>query len=797
MQPRRPAPARHRAVVGGRDQTAGGVAPAGNVAPPPPGAYQVFVPSIYGEREYATIYYGGQWVTIVPPPLKYPGPALWPAQSGPPAPPQIPAGYGVVPFTAQGLDYQTILLRWKRPTSSKLLLDFRLLRNRSGFPVDENDGEILMDMQSGYPSDYYLDGAVIPGTMHYYGIYLLLNLSSGQVWYRAGLTATLATTYLNTAGFLSDRLPQYFTNALDGDELTSSDFLGNSYLSQFISVLGWGGDYLRTQLSVVADMLNPETIPVNYLAALAATVGFPFYPEITAGVTRNALKNNAYLIKQRGTLQGIEAMITQLTSWGADVRVGYNLMLEDDQADFLDPVYPEWNPAISYDAGEYVTYLGYTYVSQRNINYNTPPTGNLNGNQFWEPVYYNTDTTVLANPATGGLSTWEGLVDNYMNGVGPQGSLVEYKGIYDPVTLDYNGNGLGIFNLSEVTGIVELRSISRLPGDVTYAPGYPPDPSQVIGDGIPVPFLMPQMEWDTTLMYAPDTIVSYQGLPFQALRASQGVPPPSNGIATDEWQPIGYDSRIALMLSGYTSQPFTALFADNYEVVPYVQWFDENGKYISTVLLRTNLGANGAPESILYHSFALPAQWGADLTATTPDIAGSDLGGWTAQSSSFLVSAFSGGTAIQSVTGVQTLATVSYPTADVSAGVTLSAVPGAGGTPCGLALRVSGASSYIRVDQLGITVVDAGVATGVAVHEFAAQAGDRLSAVCSGSTVTAYINGLQVSTATITFNQSATDFGIIIDLNSTGTAAFGSPMPACLAVRSARARTRAVTGSTR
>ena len=67
-----------------------------------------------------------------------------------------------------------------------------------------------------------------------------------------------------------------------------------------------------------------------------------------------------------------------------------------------------------------------------------------------------------------------------------------------------------------------------------------------------MPFTLPRQTWYSWVEYFPGQVVSYQGLPFLALKASTGITPPSNGIPSNEWQPIGYDSRVALMLSGHT-----------------------------------------------------------------------------------------------------------------------------------------------------------------------------------------------------------------------------------------------------
>lgn len=938
------------------------------------GITRVFVPSIYGEYDYGTIYYAGQWVNLFPPPPGYPVPVQWPAQTPPPPAQQIPAGYSILPFVGQAIDYETIMLTWQHPVNANSVIDFRLLRSRYGFPVDENDGTIILDSDDGgFPATQYFDSEIIPGQMHYYGIYMLIQLSGGvQTWYRAGFYAVLAINNATSTDWLLSRIPEYYTDIDPSNEITSSDAFANSYLDQFMAIFGWGEDYLKTQLDIIANVNNPQKIPVNYLASLAATIGFPFYGEITAGITRNAMSNNAALIKQRGTLQGIEAMITQLTSWGADVRVGKNMMLEDDQSDFLDPVYPTWSSLVSYDTAEYVTYQGFTYQSIANNNLNHPPTnispfivatgnsasgassyaytvatssvgGNMvvavtttlaattvtsvtdskanvytligsnatnasttyvfqcqsstvlvaaldtitvhlststvgvnmmavnapssalkdisvtsanasttsasvttgalavqgeqvmaflhigaaagspafstvnvtpftellgNGAGFllsgyvnntvpvagttiaaswttnapytmvtvsfeplnWAIVYYQGDTSVLSNPTTGWLNTWEPLIDG-VNALGhpTAGAFTELKGIFDPITLDYIINGLGITNNSGSTSNVELRSVSRTPQDITNNATWP-NTGQVIGDGIPVPYTTPTQVWNTNVQYVPNTIVTFNNLPFRARISNAGVAPPLNGVATNEWQPIGYDQRVAMMLSGYTSQPFTLNQAEQFAVQPYVVWFDETGTFISQITPRTNL-TGGAPAAITFDSFALPSTWGTSLASTTPDIGTFT---WVQETGTFQVNGFSNGTVIPT-TAAQTMAIMNYGSATAFVGVTLTELPNVSNF-AGLVLRYSSITSYIRVDQQQILTVNGTALTVLATHSTAARNGDRLTASCNGNTITVFLNGVQVSSATTAFNNTQTNFGITVD-TTTATIIGRNPKP--------------------
>ena len=257
----------------------------------------------------------------------------------------------VNPFTAVPRDYATIMLQWAQPQGD--ILEFRLLANRYGYPVDENDGNILMD-SSSFPGTSYADQDVIPGTYHYYGIYLLTE----GVWDRAGLTSCLMPFYYAEGTRMYNLLPTYFREVSD-TELTQ-DATNNQYIEQFLNVTGWGMDYLKTQYDMLARHLNdPMAIPLGDLLALAGELGMPFQPEIPASLMRKALDNWTHVCQERGTPGGISGNISLLTGYPVDLRSGRNLMLEDDQAVPVSPAPAPWSAGLSYRPGELAAYGNY------------------------------------------------------------------------------------------------------------------------------------------------------------------------------------------------------------------------------------------------------------------------------------------------------------------------------------------------------------------------------------------------------------------------------------------------------
>jgi hypothetical protein len=781
-----------------------------------PGAAQpnlVFVPSIYGNNSYGTVYYGGEWYILLPPATPPPIPSGAPPGTTPPSGPfpplpppatsstpgllgtLVPSGYAVAPFIAEAVDYETLFISWTQPTGH--FLDFRLVRNRYGFPVDENDGITLLDSGgTGYPGNNYFDSDVIPGTMHYYGIYILVQVGNAQVWYRAGLTAVLAVTNFNSSNvMLLDRIPEYYkigdlSNPL---ELTT-DFLNNSYLDQFMQVFGWGLDYLKTQLALAENVNNTSVIPVNWLSSLAATVGFPYYPEIDAATMRDAVGNQAALVASRGTLSGIEDIVTQLTGWSTDIRPGINLLLEDDQSNFIDPDYPTWNPNVSYNAGEIVAYgpgstPDYFFQSVNSGNLGVAPPTTPVSNGQWTAVYYASNSTVLTNPTTGWLNTWEPLLDSQVlqTPLNP-GALTERVGILTPPAVGiYTQNGLGITNNTPGTTSIELRSVSRSTADIAAGLTYP-SRGQVIGDAIPVPFTLPRQQWYSYVEYFPGQVVSYLGMPYLALKASTGITPPTNGVPSNEWQPVGYDARVALMLSGWTGQNLTLAGVGGYAVTPYVLWFDETGTFISSVYVgQGHTITSNQPQAIMFDSFAQPSNWGSAIGS--PDI-GNYF--WSAQVSNFVNNAFNNGAAVPASVNTRTLEIINYGSVNANVGVTLATLPN-GGYYGGLVLRWASNTSYIRVDQYAVVQISGGVATQLTVHGTPFQAGDRMVANVNGNIIQVYRNNVLVSAVTTSFNNGQTQFGIVVDTAT--VLPNGTVQPNATRLQMRRTRTRATVGT--
>lgn len=533
--------------------------------------------------------------------------------------------YSVEPFTATPVNYTTIILNWTRPQAAAM--SYRLIANRYGFPVDQNDGDIVMESASYFGSSY-ADLDVIPGTYHYYGIYIQ---TEPTIWIRAGFASCLSPVNYASGQWMYDLLPEYF-RTIDDNELTS-DAIGNPYLQQFLNVIGWSLDYLKTQYNVLYNHLNdPLAIPLGDLMNLAEQLGMPFAPELPTATLRKAVADWTHVCQERGTSQGIGNHIDLLSGYDADLRQGKNLMLENDQSCFTDPVQETWNASIGYLVNEMVSFGNYIYKCIATGNLGHSPTGTTSANTWWQ-VVQNTDDphNTLYNPGTlGGVNTWEAIYPALENGtfLAPIGTLVNGIGIESPASSAlWNTNDIRVYNKEGTTQDIMLRSVSRLATDVTAANAtiLAPDKLQPVKDGIPVPFVTPLLDpWLPTVRYSTGTMVSYNGVPYVAARASTNATPPGpgtplnanssfesgvtpwtahNGATAAQSTAFAFQGTHAMSLTpngttatpgalselipaiplaSYTASSWVRITAGYSAVQIVANWFDSLGQYIST-----------------------------------------------------------------------------------------------------------------------------------------------------------------------------------------------------------------------
>jgi hypothetical protein len=661
------------------------------------------------------------------------------------APPQ----FTVDPFVAVPQDYSTIMLSWAKPSGT--ITAWRLVKNMNGWPADQDDGSIVVDSAVGFPGRAYADISVTPGAYHYYGFFVQVNVES-NLWVCAGVTGCLMINNYGSSTGMLNLIPDFFINLVNETDLLQADPSGNPYLTLLMSVFGWGLDYLRTQYDTYLNFNNSLNIPIDDLYNLALELGIDINPAISPYTLRKAVYYNATVNKNKGTTLGIGTELAALTGWSADVTIGPNLMLSDDQSFFQNPVIPEWNDAINYNDGELVQYDSFVYlcIDTSHTNYGHSPSGTTSANSWWEVQQYQ-PSTVLNNSVTGGIDTWEGIYSLTPSTTLPSNALEELIGAQDPLSILHNSfNVLQLENLNSSTTDLWLRSVARTPADM--AQSYP-DQYQAIADGIPVPSYLTASVWSATVTYYLQEIVLYNTQPFMALRTSVNSVPPytTAGEASEDWTPLGYDERFRIVTSTYARG--SAL-----TIVPFIEWYDSAGHFITRVFARNTGTQPSLPAGICYDSFVTGTGETLSSYSTTDDGTYS----WSNAAGSFTISPFAGGCAYPTNQATRSISVVNTGSANCQTGLTFITNPTESWTT-GLVLRYSSSVSYLEATMTSLVENNSGSFSVLGTYSTPCIAGDRVLVVLNGNYITVYRNGVSVLIVSTTFNNTATSFGIVYE----------------------------------
>jgi hypothetical protein len=259
-------------------------------------------------------------------------------------------------ITSVAVDYGLINVSWVLPVNP--FPHFRLLRSTVGNAVNELDGELLGD-ETTIPTSAYADTTATGGVRYYYT--LIFGDQEGD-WFVAGATSCLAISNQGYGDLLYSLTPGYFRYGAT-NEITDAGnaAVENAYLATFMKVFGWGFDQIKGYYDDLLNLNNTNATSVANLENLAEQLGAPFEATSSIGNMRNYVGSWSALMREKGTLYGLRDQIRLATGWDTDVFVGQNLMLDEDQASFVNPAYPMWANDVSYQTGDRVEYGNFVF----------------------------------------------------------------------------------------------------------------------------------------------------------------------------------------------------------------------------------------------------------------------------------------------------------------------------------------------------------------------------------------------------------------------------------------------------
>lgn len=644
--------------------------------------------------------------------------------------------YRVEPFEAQPDRYSAVRLSWSSPAGDWTRM--RLLKSRLGYAVNPDDGEILFESATGL--NYWTDANLTPGSWYYYTLYLQV----GGTWHRVGVTSSIAVKDYGFAGLLWERIPYYFhwvPRYPDGEiktyftsaEVYDPDRLDqvNQHLQQFLTVLAWGLDFVRTYSETTLLANDTRLTHLENLDRLARTLGTTYEYEVPAHVMRSKVANTALLARSRGTLAGLRDVAALSSGYDVDIEVGPNLFLTEDQGNFANPIYAEWNPATNYPAGHRVQYSGRIMEAKVGGAYGEaerPPDAPDTSNTWWQVVNAQVAET-LRDATTNAISTWKMFRDAAPN---PINETVQMGvGISSPVdTSVTNSNSLFVKNTNGTAQSYLVWGAANPTG----VPEDQPTPLQVVNQGLPIPRLL---AWDSAQEYQSGAVVVFGSRAFRALRFNVGHDP---DLFPEDWVRVGADERPRLALSFYGHSDFDG--SAGIGLTPGLAFFDQHGQLIQEMVDSDySRGSffdtfNGDPDT--------------PITAHIPDQQ-FEAEQWAVQSGTWRVAEPVDGERVAwPVTGTGVV-TVTLPSEKTFYKVAVTFKrPALAGHTQAIVLRYVDADNHLRITRTGIDKVASGSLTSLTTFTTPVQDGDRVAVLLdeSTNTQTVYINDVEAAEVT-------------------------------------------------
>lgn len=320
----------------------------------------------------------------------------------------IPVQFTVQPFIARQIEHHNLQVAWQTPrqvatasSAGKAWSSLRLIRNFYGFPVSATDGAILLEEPNTAPVQNFIDTTVPDGYFAYYSIFVLtvhdawdssrtyivgdmvtnggqnwvaLATSQGQTpgsgsawsattsateWVLAGTTVGLAVKDWKYSDFLYTNTPRaYKVNVI---ETTGSNPDFNQHLWKFDRIFGYGFDIMKTENDALLRINNIETTRDRFILCMAEQMGIGSELPDEPVLRRRRIMDAVSISQQKGSVAGLQELISDTTGWGATITQGYNLLLDVDQAAFAHPNPPVWDPNTRYSTSEHVHFQGLLY----------------------------------------------------------------------------------------------------------------------------------------------------------------------------------------------------------------------------------------------------------------------------------------------------------------------------------------------------------------------------------------------------------------------------------------------------
>jgi hypothetical protein len=441
--------------------------------------------------------------------------------------------YNVAPFYSVPKSYGAIDVNWNRPSGG--WTKFRLVRNRYGFPVDADDGIVLIDSINTTISNYYQDSNLEQGRTYYYSIFLYDPITS---WVRAGNTYGVSVKDFNTLDRLWHYLPIVYRNT---NFVTSTPTYGttiydytssreNEDLKSLLSIFAFEYDHQKTLARNLMYSGDTTFVDGRYIAPMMQQFGLKFEPEIGLQQSRVLLRNAIKIYKNKGSYSGLVTYLKSYSGWDSTVVMGKNLLLDSNDSSFEQTV-GHWTSSTA------------TLALQ--------PTG------------------VITAPGGSGLLVAYSENDSPASFPNIQTNLLKVTTTTSgTITLDCGSSaaiGLGV--------PVKSANITGVSRDGTYVTYYTTGNNFVNGDKVTITGLS-----TSAFNLSNATVYSSNGYEFKVASNAAGS---SQGITTTP-PTAGIPVSIGVAGGNYTFSIFGVSAATARTASLSIKWYDRSGTYLST-----------------------------------------------------------------------------------------------------------------------------------------------------------------------------------------------------------------------
>lgn len=239
-------------------------------------------------------------------------------------------------IVAVATDYNTIRVSWTPITPDPADTSptyWKVVKSYLG-AVDNPDDGIFVD-GAAYPT-FRLNATDVfdvsePAREVVYSIWVY-NPTDG--WIFCGSDNEVFVSDDGTFSKITKWIPRAWLNDVNGLGDATGEATSSNRLPQLLSAYAFQYDSLRSQINVLSKTSDPQFVHTSLLPNLVEDNGFQYEPSLGDTYHATLYSLGDAVVRNKGTLTGIESYVTALTHLDTNVGIGHNLLLDYNDASF-------------------------------------------------------------------------------------------------------------------------------------------------------------------------------------------------------------------------------------------------------------------------------------------------------------------------------------------------------------------------------------------------------------------------------------------------------------------------------